>query len=219
MGFACSPALRPPLVVLGGTFDPVHRTHIALALSARDALGAEVRLIPNADPPHRARPIADGSHRLAMLRLAVADQPGLSVDTRELERSGPSYMVDTLLSLRAEIGEQRSLCLLLGSDAFAGIARWHRWQRLVDVANLLIAIRPGADESLVMDTLRSCDWIQRQRLLEDVASNRSGVIVFLPMPTSEDSSTTLRAALASGSREASMLPAVAAYIDQHRLYR
>ena len=154
-----------------------------------------------------------------MLRLAVADQPGLSVDTRELERSGPSYMVDTLLSLRAEIGEQRSLCLLLGSDAFAGIARWHRWQRLVDVANLLVAIHPGADDSLDMATLRSCDWMQRQRLLEDVASNRSGVIVFLPMPTSEDSSTTLRAALASGSREASMLPAVAAYIDQHRLYR
>lgn len=219
MGFACSPALQPPLVVLGGTFDPVHRTHIALALSARDALGAEVRLIPNADPPHRTRPIADGSHRLAMLRLAVADQPGLSVDTRELERSGPSYMVDTLLSLRAEIGEQRSLCLLLGSDALAGIARWHRWQRLVDVANLLIAIRPGSDESLVMETLRSCGWLQRRRVLEDAASSCSGVIAFLPLPTSEDSSTTLRAALASGSREASMLPAVAAYIDQHRLYR
>ena len=154
-----------------------------------------------------------------MLRLAVADQRGLSVDSRELERSGPSYMIDTLLSLRAEIGEARSLCLLLGSDAFAGIARWHQWQRLVDVANLLIAIRPEADESLVMDTLRNCGWLQRQRLLEDAVSNRSGVIAFLPMSSSDDSSTMLRAALASGSREASMLSAVAAYIEQHRLYR
>ncbi|OPZ12164.1 MAG: putative nicotinate-nucleotide adenylyltransferase [Alphaproteobacteria bacterium ADurb.BinA280] len=209
-----------PLVVLGGTFDPVHRTHIALACAARDALGAEVCLIPNADPPHRARPLADAAHRMAMLQLAIAPHANLRVDARELQRSGPSYMVDTLDSLRADVGPHRSLSLLLGSDAFAGITQWHQSSRLVDLANLLVAIRPAADAAAIENTLQRCHWSQRWATTAELTNCACGRIASLSLPPSSDSSTDLRAALgACRALPASMIAEVAAYIAQHRLYQ
>jgi len=119
------------LALLGGTFDPVHVGHLRAAIEAREALRAdEIRLLPCAVPPHREQPAVGPEQRLQMLQAAIAGIPGLRADARELQRSGPSYTYDTLISLRAEIGEQRPLVLVLGADAFAGLPTWHRWREI-----------------------------------------------------------------------------------------
>lgn len=132
--------------ILGGTFDPVHYGHLRTALDVQEALGLnEIRLIPLRDPPHRSAPLAPASQRLALLRAAIKDNPGFAVDSRELERSGKSYSVDTLHSLKQEQPE-RVLCLLLGSDAFDGFPEWHEPERILQLAHLVVMQRPGEPE-------------------------------------------------------------------------
>lgn len=130
--------------ILGGTFDPIHYGHLRPALEIQEALGLEaVRFIPSAEPPHRDKPQASAQQRLMLVREAIRDQPGFELDDRELRRSGPSYMVDTLQSLREELGSQTPLGLILGLDAFLGLESWSRWQSLFEQAHLLITHRPG----------------------------------------------------------------------------
>lgn len=136
-------ATSGPIGVFGGTFDPIHLGHLRTALELREILGlAEVRFIPCRVPPHRDTLPSAGALRLDMVRAAVAEEDGFSVDEREFERPGPSYSIDTLTSLRAEVGP-RPLCLLLGMDAFLGLPTWHRWSELLDVAHVVVAHRPG----------------------------------------------------------------------------
>ena len=119
-----------PLALLGGTFDPAHFGHLRIASETAAALKLpDVRLIPSKTPVHRARPGANEAQRLAMLKLAVADIPGLVADDRELKRDTPSYTVLTLESLRAEF-PQRPLIWLIGIDAFMHINHWYQWPRL-----------------------------------------------------------------------------------------
>ncbi len=113
--------------ILGGTFDPIHFGHLRPALDCLQGLGlAEVRFIPLNVAVHRPQPLAAPAMRLAMLEAAVRGQPGFVVDTRELERPGGSFSYDTLVSVRAEVGAEIPLCLLVGGDAFAGFLSWHR---------------------------------------------------------------------------------------------
>lgn len=133
-----------PLAILGGTFDPVHLGHLNAAWEAAELLNTPVRLLPAAVPPHRQAPRASGAQRVAMLEAALAHQTRLSLDTRELARSGPSYTIDTLEELRVEQGDQ-PLILLLGADAFAGLPTWHRWRELLEVAHIGVMTRPGID--------------------------------------------------------------------------
>jgi nicotinate-nucleotide adenylyltransferase len=137
-----------PLAILGGTFDPIHHGHLRGAWEAAEALDAEVRMVPARTPPHRPPPIADVAGRVALLRAALEGQDRLLLDTRELDRDGPSYTVDTLASLRAEIGPERPLVLLVGADAFAGLASWHLWQDLFSLAHIGVLTRPGAEHPL-----------------------------------------------------------------------
>src|SRR3569833_386405 len=117
--------------LLGGTFDPIHFGHLRPAMDLLDELGLDhVRLIPCGVPPHRAAPRAHAGHRLTMLRLAGSGEPRLRVDERELRRPGPSYMVDTVLSLREELGDT-PLALIIGMVALFGLVSWCRWWVLV----------------------------------------------------------------------------------------
>ena len=131
------------ICILGGTFDPVHFGHLRPALDVQQALGIEkVRLVPCGLPAHRARPGLSASQRLELLRLAIEAEDGLAIDCRELQRDGPSYMVDTLESLRAEAGEQ-PVCLALGVDALAGLESWYRWRDILSLCHLVVMQRPG----------------------------------------------------------------------------
>ncbi|MGE8260938.1 MAG: nicotinate-nicotinamide nucleotide adenylyltransferase, partial [Stenotrophomonas sp.] len=117
-------------IYYGGTFDPVHLGHLAIARAARDQLQVAVRLLPAADPPHRAAPGADAAQRLAMLALAIGDEPGLLLDRRELDRAErqpgvPSYTVDTLRELRAELGPRQPIAWLVGADSLLALPSWH----------------------------------------------------------------------------------------------
>ena len=132
-----------PLGMFGGTFDPIHYGHLRTAFEMLQALRfAEVRFIPCGDPPHRGETFASSEQRSEMVRLAVEHQPGFVFDDREARRDGPSYTIDTLATLRADIGDQ-PLALIIGMDAFLGLPRWHRWTEILAAAHIVVAHRPG----------------------------------------------------------------------------
>lgn len=131
--------------ILGGTFDPIHYGHLRPALDIMRQVGlAEVRFIPNHVPPHRELPVLSNHQRAELVRLAISDTPGFVLDKRELCRSGPSYMVDTLQSLKEEFPDA-NLCLIMGVDAFNGLPQWHCWQSILELCHIIISTRPGAE--------------------------------------------------------------------------
>jgi nicotinate-nucleotide adenylyltransferase len=135
--------MTEPIGLFGGTFDPIHYGHLRTAFELLQALKlAQVRFLPTGNPPHRDVPLAAGELRVEMVRLAVAGQPGFAVDDREIRRGGVSYSIDTLTELRQEYPD-RSLCLLLGMDAFLGMPTWHRWREIFDLCHIVAAHRPG----------------------------------------------------------------------------
>jgi nicotinate-nucleotide adenylyltransferase len=132
-----------PIGVFGGTFDPIHYGHLRTAFELWQELHlTEVRFLPTGSPPHRDRPYASPELRLRMVQAAVADEHAFVVDDREVRRSGLSYSVDTLTELRSELPD-RSLCLILGMDAFLGLPNWHRWRELLGLTHIVVAHRPG----------------------------------------------------------------------------
>jgi nicotinate-nucleotide adenylyltransferase len=209
-------------VLYGGTFDPVHDGHLAIARAARDALQAEIRLMPAADPPHRPPPGAAASDRAAMLELAVAGEPGLRVDLRELRRDAPSWSVDTLRELRRDIGDARPVALLLGADSFAGLPAWKDWRALPGLAHFVVASRagnpldPGSLDPALAEAIEG-------RVVDEAAALRAapaGAVLYLRQPLHPQSATAIRAAIAAGGAWRALVPpAVAGYIDRHGLYR
>ena len=209
----------------GGTFDPVHNGHLAIARSAREGLGCTVRLMPAADPPHRAPPGADAGQRARMLELAVAGEPGLAVDRRELQREGRSYSIDTLRQLRAELGPDAPIALLIGADSYLGLPTWHRWRELFGLAHFVVAPRPGSDVDgqaagagahLELAAVSAGRWSASAADLEQRPAGR----LFLLDPTLRpESASEVRVRIASGQPWQSLVPpAVAAYIVRHGLY-
>jgi nicotinate-nucleotide adenylyltransferase len=193
-----------PLAIFGGTFDPVHLGHLCAAWEAAELLDADVRLVPASVPPHRPPPIASAGQRVAILRAALQGQSRLTLDTRELGRSGPSYTVDTLAELREEQGE-RPLVLLIGADAFAGLPTWHRWRELFGLAHIGVLSRPGAARTWPADLAEVADG----RWVTDVAALRQqpcGKLVELAVTPLEISATRIRNLLAAGREPRYLLP-------------
>ena len=205
--------------ILGGTFDPVHIGHLRAALEVAEELGLdEVRLIPSARPPHREAPRVSAQQRLALVRLAVAGAERLSVDDRELCRERPSYSIETLESLRAELGPQVQLFLLLGWDAYCGLPSWHRWTELLEHCHILVMQRPDADAE-APESLRD---LQAARSVADplAMEGPAGQISFVWQTPLAISATRIRQLLHSGRSVRYLVPdAVLAHIDAHALYR
>lgn len=211
---------RPSRIgILGGTFDPVHIGHLRGALEAVELMGLdELRLIPSARPPHRETPNSSAEHRLAMVRRAAEGVAPLSVDARELERDKPSYTLDTLESLRDELGPEVQLFLLLGWDAFCGLPSWHRWNELLEHCHILVLQRPDAD-SEAPETLR--DLLAARSAADPQAlQGPGGQISFIWQSPLAVSATQIRQLLAAGRSVRFLVPdAVLAYINEHGLYR
>lgn len=211
-------------VCYGGTFDPVHNGHLAIACAVRDALAAEVRLLPAADPPHKSEPHAAASQRARMLDLAIAGERGLSVDRRELHRGGPSYTVDTLRELRGELGESVPIVWLIGSDSLAELHTWHRWRELFEHAHVLAVERAGARvdaNSLGQDAPEvQAEIGPRWQPAEQLHTTPAGGFAVLPLRRQRpESSTELRRRLIAGEPWRDWVPAaIAEYIARHRLY-
>lgn len=208
------------LVLYGGTFDPVHDGHLAIARSARDALSATVRLMPAADPPHRAPPGASAADRVAMLRLALDDADGLALDLRELWREGRSWTVDTLRDLRAEIGARPPVALLVGADSFAGLPAWKEWEALFELAHFVVASRDGAPlAGELADPLEAALAGRIAASAQALRESPAGQVWFLRQPLHPNSASDIRARIAGGRPWRHLLPlAVAGYIQDHGLY-
>ena len=194
--------------IFGGTFDPIHQAHLAVAESARDAFALpRVLFIPAAQPPHKPdRRVSDPEHRLAMVEAAIAGNPAFEASRMEIERGGMSYTVDTLEALRAMFDGQR-LALILSAESFAGLATWREPERVLDLAELIVAPRDGYPDA---DT----DLVARE--FPGVAAR----VTFLDGPRMRLSASDIRARAAAGRSVRYLVPdAVAAYIGDHALYQ
>lgn len=194
-----------PIGIFGGTFDPIHHGHLRTALELLENLSlAEVRFIPCGQQPLREERTAASGIRLRMVRAALEGEPRFSVDTRELEREGPSYSVDTLTELREEL-QDRPLCLLLGMDAFLGLPDWHRWEELIGLAHIVVAHRPGWQAPFE----GALGGLVQARITEtprDLLATRSGRIYITPVTQLEISATGLRGLIGAGRDPRYLVP-------------
>jgi len=186
--------------ILGGTFDPIHNGHLEAADAARRELRLDrVMLMPARTPPHRsAEPRASAFHRFAMAALAATTKPGLEVSDLELHREGPSYTSLTLQQLHAEGYTPSQLFFILGADAFAEIATWFDYPRLLDFSNFVVVSRPGTPTSHVTSGPR---------------------MFFVAAHTPDVSSTEIRRRVSAGEPIDGLVPSIVAdHIRRHRLY-
>ena len=214
-------AARRRIGLVGGTFDPPHVGHLALARAARDAFGLdEVRLMPTGRSWQKAGAGASSAQRLAMTRLAVAGlapAERMTVDDREVRRDGPTYTGDTLRELRAELGDETALVLVIGSDQLRNLPTWHRWTELFALAHVAATQR----ERVGLDGLPAAledELAARGR--QSLPDAPAGAIVLFSMPAVPVSATALRAQLQRGERPDGLSPpAVLDYIGSNGLYR
>lgn len=192
--------------IYGGTFDPVHLGHLRTALEVAEGVGlGEVRFLPCRVPPHRPPPRFSPERRLELLKLALQSAPPFfKIDTRELEREGPSYMVDTLLSLREELGE-RPLALIVGRDAFLGLPSWHRWRELFELAHIVVMERAGVSGE-PPPPLAEIVEARRCHAPEELRERPAGRIYFQRVSLLEISGTKIRRLLDEGRSVQYLLP-------------
>ncbi|MEL7448974.1 MAG: nicotinate-nucleotide adenylyltransferase [Pseudomonadota bacterium] len=197
--------MAAPIGIFGGTFDPIHYGHLRSAFELKSALRlAQMRFVPCGDPPHRERTGADARSRVAMVRAAVEREPGFVVDDRELKRDGPSYTVDTLESLRAERPDT-PLCLIVGMDAFLGLPTWYRWQRVLELAHVVVAHRPGwqaPDSGPLGSLIAECGTDCADRLHDNLA----GSVLDHSVTQLEISSSAIRALIRRGDDPRFLVP-------------
>jgi nicotinate-nucleotide adenylyltransferase len=210
--------------IFGGTFNPIHLGHLRAVEEVREAHGlGEVRLVPAALPPHKeAAGLAGAAHRLRMVELAVAGVPGFHVSTVELDRPGPSYSVDTLRAVRAEVGDSARLVFILGHDAFREFHTWKEHAAIFSLCDVVVVTRPPAPAALSHEEIplaaRESFWYDS---VSGVFRHQSGHVLTLQRITALDiSAASIRAHVAAGRSIRFLVPpAVEAYITEHGLYR
>src|SRR5262245_42356317 len=210
--------------IFGGTFDPVHLGHLRAAEDVREALDlAEIRFVPAAVPPHKdARAVTAPAARLHMLELATQGVPGFRVWPVELERQGPSYSIDTIRALRAEVGPSRRIAFVVGRDAFAEFDTWKEHAAIFALCDVVVMTRPPHHEALAMADIPVA---ARQAFCYDPGSgsfhHESGHrVIPLSVVPLDISATDIRARLAAGHSIRFLVPAaVEAYLAATHLYR
>lgn len=196
------------LGLLGGTFDPPHNGHLAIADAARHALNLlQVLFIPARQPPHKLdEPVSPVEARVAMLERALKGYPYFVMSLIEVGRAGPSYTVDTLRELRAELAPATELYFIMGMDSLYNLPTWHQPEEIVRLCKLAVLKRPGYTADL--------------EALERQVPGVKRAVVFVRSPEISISSTEIEARVRSGKAIRALVPpGVAEYIDKHRLYR
>ncbi len=208
-----------PIVIFGGTFDPVHNGHLQSMMELGKLLRpCVIKLVPSSVPPHRETPVAPSADRLAMLQLAVDGIAGFEVDDRELARTGKSFTFDTLRSIRQEVGESQSLVFVLGRDAYLTLPTWKNWRALIELAHLIVINRPGAPRE-VSSELRALEQEHKTNDLSVIGQLSSGKIVEVELTPMDLSATRVRKLIATGEDYTPFVPAaVQQYIAVHKLY-
>lgn len=208
-----------PIIIFGGTFDPVHNGHLYIAKECLAKLQIDhIRFIPcQQNVLKHNEPKASSDDRLNMLRLALADRPSFVIDEREIERNSPSYMIDTLKSLQAEFDQP--LYLLMSEDTFAKFDQWQDYQEILLLANLIVVPRPGFNQQLspAMNKLVGKHKVNQPQALQPASH---GQILLLSLPNGlKIAATDIRNVIFQGDDASQMLPqAVWQYICDHKLY-
>jgi nicotinate-nucleotide adenylyltransferase len=196
--------------LFGGAFDPVHFGHLRLAVELGEAFGLErVVFLPTGEPWHRGRgAIAGAEARIAMLELATAGEPRFSIDGRETRRDGPTYTIDTLAEIRLEVGPDKPLVWLCGSDAFQKIDAWHRWGELFDLAHFAVAVRAGDAQwaGKGPGAFPRATWPRFTLNPQELRAAPAGKIATFAMTALPISSSALRGMLAEGANARYLLP-------------
>lgn len=211
------------VLILGGSFDPVHAGHVGLAHYCATLLHPDViRLIPAGQPWQKPELTTLAAHRMAMLKLAFADCAiPVQFDDQEICRTTPSYTIDTLRSLRTELGGKVSLVLAMGADQLGNLNTWHEWQKLFDYANLCVATRPGfllTHDGLPAEVVR--EITRRNASAAQLRSTPCGLVHLADNLALDISATAIRQALQQDKNTDELLPrAVLDYIHQHHLYK
>ena len=210
------------IALLGGSFDPVHNGHVALGAHFVRLLKADqLRVIPTL-PWQKSALVAAPEQRADMARLAFAGQPfPVAIDRQEIERGKPTYTVETLRALRAELGPDASLCFLMGADQLERFDTWHEWQALFGLANFCVAARPGfALDGPEVPPAVAAEFLRRLAEPDEVRNTAAGLACLAPELAVDISSTDIREALALGGEPNSLVPQVVLdYIEQHNLYK
>ena len=210
---------RPTRIgLLGGTFDPIHVGHVALARAAQAAYGFdEIRFLPTAISWQKGETSTDSQHRLEMVRRAIAGHRGFVLDDREVRRGGNTYTVDTLGELRSELGRDAVLVLLLGSDQLRNLATWRRYRELLTLAHIAVTRREQISLARLPDPV---EQLVAEHGCNTLPNSPNGAIVFFGMPFVPVSATRLREQLLDGERPSAVLPkGILDYIENHQLYR
>lgn len=211
---------KNPIGLLGGTFDPIHCGHLKIAKELLEDLNFKhVEFIPNKQSPLRSANIASSTDRLAMIRLAIANQPNFVLNDLEIARPAPSYLIDTLKTLHARIPTQ-PLCFILGNDSFNNLNHWYQWQQITDYTHLVVIYRPGHplhQEPWMAELLKDRQVHDPKELGEHVA----GKIFIKEINPIATSATKIRAKIAHGEKiqDDELPPQVLHYIKLHHLYR
>jgi nicotinate-nucleotide adenylyltransferase len=201
--------------LLGGTFNPIHFGHLRPTLDIAEQLNLDtVRIIPAKLPPLREKPTIKAEHRLEMVKLAIATEPRFVLDTREFQRNEVSYSVDTLRSLRQELGYDVSLCWIMGMDAYHHFTQWYQWQEILQLCHLVIAHRPNysPNENKQLNRYHTSQ-------LCDLSHHSAGKIHFIAVTQLDISATMLRQHRKGNRSLRYLLPdAVYNYINENKLY-
>lgn len=204
--------------ILGGSFDPIHYGHLHIALTLYQQLHlSEVRFIPCKHPVSNKKIVANEPQRLSMLELALQHYAYFSIDKRELNRPTPSYMIETLASLRLELGNT-PIGLILGYDNLTQLDHWHQWTSLIDYAHLVIVPRPGYPESYAKEIHA---FVKRYQTHDPflLSKQAAGLLLMTHVQSLPISATYIRKAIASGNYPVGLLPpSVLDYILEHKLY-
>ncbi len=204
--------------IFGGTFSPIHNGHLRMALELKQHLGlGEMRMVPAHQPPHRSDEGVSSQQRLQMLRLALDDGNDLTVDERELQRDCASYTVDTLESLRSDLGGDVSIVLCMGMDSFLSLPSWHRWQDILRLTHIAVAARPGwelPESGVMLDVYQ-----QHCGTVSDIQDMPAGNIVVETLTLLPISATEIRRQIQQGMSPCYLMPKkVWDYIRQQKLY-
>jgi nicotinate-nucleotide adenylyltransferase len=205
--------------VLGGTFDPIHHGHLRLALEMSEQLGLEkVHLIVSANPPHRQMPQTPAEMRFEMVKLAIENEKNLIADDREIKRNRPSYTVETLLEMREEVGKELPICLILGMDAFLGLLTWFKWEKLLELAHLIITQRPEINQTFSEPLQKLLEKHQIYDI-NKIKEKSAGYILFEAVPMLNISATQIRQCFIKKQNPRYLLPeSVLKFISQQGLY-
>ena len=213
--------MTPCIALLGGSYDPVHAGHVALGAHFARLLGVDqLRVIPAGAPWQKNAVHASPQQRADMLRLAFAEQAiAITLDLQEIERAAPTYTIDTLRNVRAEVGPQASLVFLMGADQLQQLATWHEWRKLFDYAHICVAARAGCAAHAVPQAVAD-EFARRLGSIEQIRSTPHGLTYLAQDFAVDISATQIRAALQRGDTPNPLVaPVVLDYIEQHHLYK